>query len=451
MTETKSAQQIWETTLDKLQVHINKANYHTWFKRTIGLDSQDGQFVVGVPNAFVAEYLDRNQRSLIEKVLTGLTQQGVQVQFQVHNAPSSPLAYQKSRRKAIPSQQIRLPLFNPKYTFDSFIVGGGNQLAYAAARGIAKNPGHSYNPLFIHAGPGLGKTHLLQSIGSLAQANNLNVIYVSAEQYTNEMVTALHEKKTEVFRNKYRSADMMLVDDVQFFDGKKKTGENFFRVFNELHNASCQIAFTSDRRPKDMTLLPERLRSRLEWGLVTNIQPPDFSTRIAILQTKAYEQGTNVSPDVLEIIALQVQQNIRALEGALNQVITYAKLMRAKLTPELATQALRGDIPSNEVRPLLVTPLGIIDAVVNYFQLPLTDLQSRKKSEATLLARQIAMYLIRQETNYSLKEVGQELGNRSPATVLHAYQKITDDLKTDTSLQRKIFEIQQSIISDNRE
>lgn len=452
MTETTSAQRTWETALGELQIQVNKSNYHTWLKGTTGLNCQDGQFVVGVPNTFVAEYLDRNQRSLIEKVLTDLTQQEVQVKFQIHNpdksGPESP-ARPDSRGKVVPPQQTRLPLFNPKYTFDSFIVGNGNQLAFAAAVGVAENPGHSYNPLFIHAGPGLGKTHLLQSIGNQAQASNLKVIYVSAEQYTNELMMALREKKTEEFRNKYRGADMLLVDDVQFFSGKEQTGENFFHTFNELHNASRQIAVTSDQLPQDIPHLPERLRSRLEWGLVTDIQPPDFKTRLAILQNKATEKGINVSVDVLELIALQVQQNIRALEGALNRVVAYAKMIRSGLTPDLVNQALR-DVAGSETKAPPVTPLLIIEAVVNCFHLTPTDLKSRKKDEATVLARQVAMYLIRQETDSSLAEVGRELGGRSPATVSYAYQKIANSLNDSPSLQRKVFEIQQNLYAAPR-
>lgn len=443
MTEKQSAQHLWDAALGELQLQVNKSNYHTWLKGTTGLNSQDGQFIIGVPNTFVAEYLDRNQRSLIEKVLTDLTQQELQVQFQIHDSPAKTAVRPDNRVKPISPHQARMPLFNPKYTFDSFVVGNGNQLAFAAAHGIAENPGHSYNPLFIHAGPGLGKTHLLQSIGNMAQANDMKVLYVSAEQYTNELMTALREKKMEDFRGKYRNADMLLVDDIQFFSGKEQTGESFFHTFNELHNSSRQIAVTSDQRPKDIPSLPERLRSRLEWGLVTDIQPPDFKTRLAILQNKAGEKGIDVSVDILEVIALQVQQNIRALEGALNRVIAYAKLIKTGLTPEVVNQALR-DVASNQEKKQ-VTPLLIIEAVVNTFQLTPTDLKSRKKDEATVLARQVAMYLMRQETDCSLDEVGKQLGGRSPATVSYAYQKIATSLNDCPSLQRKVYDIQQRI------
>jgi len=442
--EAGSAQQVWEAALGELQIQVNKPNYRTWLEKTTGLRYQKDQFVIGVPNTFVAEYLDKNQRSLIEKVLTGITHSEVQVQFQVDtNQHLSPSNY-GNRGKPSPAQQSSFPLFNPRYTFDSFTVGNSNNLAYAAAMGVAQNPGNSYNPLFIYGGAGLGKTHLLHAIGHTALANNIKVLYVRAEEYTNQLMNALREKKTEEFRNKYRSVDMLLVDDVQFFSGKTQTGENFFHTFDELHNANHQIALTSDCPPKSIPLLQERLRSRFEWGLITDIQTPDFDTRLAILQTKAKQKGVNISADVLELIALQIQQNIRALEGSLNRVIAYAKLIRTMLTPELAARALN-DIADNEPKAAPITPHLIMEAVVNSFQLTPSDLKSRKRDEATALARQVAMYLIRQETDCSLAKIGLELGGRSPATISYAYQKIADDINNSPSLRRKVFEIQQEI------
>ncbi len=446
MIEARSAQQIWEAALGELQIQVNKPNYQTWLGKTTGLSYRDEQFVVGVPNTFVAEYLDKNQRSLIEKVLTGLIHHEVKVQFQIDENPQNPPSSYGRREKTALTQQPTLPLFNPKYTFDSFIVGSGNQLAYAAATGVAQNPGHIYNPLFIYGGTGLGKTHLLQAIGQAALANNIKVLYVRAEQYTNELMTALRERNTEDFRNKYRGVDMLLVDDAQFFSGKEQTAENFLHTFAELHSNNRQIAITSDRSPKTIPLLADRLRSRFEWGLVTDIQPPDFETRLAILQAKARGEGVNVPPDVLELIALQIQQNIRALEGALNRVVAYAKLIRTMLTPELAAQALK-DIAGDEPKTVPITPPLIIEAVASNFQLTPSDIRSRKRDEATALARQVAMYLIRQETNCSLAEVGEELGGRSPATISHAYQKIANNINDSPSLRRKIFEIQQRIFS----
>lgn len=449
MIEARSAQQIWEAALGELQIQVNKPNYQTWLGKTVGLSYQDGQFVVGVPNTFIAEYLDKNERSLIEKVLTGLTHHEVKAQFQVDGNQQNPSPSNSRREKTALAQQLTLPLLNPRYTFDSFVVGSGNQLAYAAALGVAQNPGHIYNPLFIYGGAGLGKTHLLQAIGQAAKLNNVKVAYVRAEQYTNELMTALRERKTEDFRNKYRGVDMLLVDDAQFFSGKEQTAENFLHTFADLHNNNRQIALTCDRSPKTIPLLADRLRSRFEWGLVTDIQPPDFETRLAILQAKARDDGVNVPPDVLELIALQIQQNIRALEGALNRVVAYAKLIRSMLTPELAAQALK-DIAGDEPKMIPVTVHLIIEAVAGNFKLTPSDLMSRKRDEATALARQVAMYLIRQETDCSLAEVGKELGGRSPATISHAYEKIANDINNSPSLRRKIFEIQQRIFSSTK-
>lgn len=446
MAELKPAHQIWEAALGELQIQVNRPNYRTWLAKTTGLDYEKGQFIVGVPNTFVAEYLDKNQRSLIEKVLTGITHQKVRVQFQIKSNLQNPLSVNKIRIKTVDVQQSTLPLLNPKYTFDSFVVGSSNQLAYAAALGVAHNPGNSYNPLFIYSGAGLGKTHLLQAIGHQALAQNLKFLYVRAEEYTNQLVNALREKKTDEFRNKYRSVDMLLVDDVQFFSGKTQTLENFFHTFDELHNANHQIVVTSDRIPRSIPSLQGRLRSRFEGGLVTNIQEPDFETRLAILQAKANTKEVEVSTDVLELIALQIKQNIRALEGSLNRVIAYAKLVRNILTPQLAAQALK-DIADVETKATPVTPRLIVEAVVENFQLSPADLKGRKRDEATVLARQVTMYLIRQETDCSLADIGKEMGGRTPATVSYAYQKIANDINNDPSFRRKIFEIQQEIHS----
>ncbi len=447
--ESRSAQQIWEAALGELQIQVNKPNYRTWLEKTTGLSYQDNQFAIGVPNTFVSEYLDKNQRSLIEKVLTGLIGTGVQVHFQVTaNWQGSP-ARSGNRGKAVPPQQASLPLFNPKYTFDSFVVGSCNQLAHAAALGVSQNPGSSYNPLFIYGGAGLGKTHLLQAIGHQALTNNINVLYVSAEQYTNQLLSAIREKKTEEFHARYRHADMLLVDDVQFLSGKEQTAENFFHTFDALHNANHQIAITSDRPPKSIPQLKERLRSRFEGGLVADVQAPDFETRLAILRAKASHNGIDISADILEFIALQIQENIRALEGSLNRVVAYSKLIRTMLTPALAAQALK-DISDNKPKSPPATPALIIEAVVNSFQLTPTDIRSRKRDEATALARQVAMYLIRQETDCSLADIGRELGGRSPATVSHAYQKVASDINNSPSMRRKIFDIQQRISSVGR-
>lgn len=442
--EARSAQQIWEAALGELQIQVNKPNYRTWLEKTAGLSYQDNQFVVGVPNTFIAEYLNKNQRSLIEKTLIGLTHPDIKVLFQVDTRhQNSPDSY-GAREETLPTTQIRPPRFNSKYTFDSFIVGSCNRLAHAAALGVAENPGHSQNPLFIYGGVGLGKTHLLHAIGHVALASRVQVLYVSAEQFTNEFINAIRDRKTEEFRNKYRSVDMLLIDDIHFISGKEQTEESFFHTFNELHNANRQIAITSDRPPKSIPLLAERLRSRFEWGLIAAIKPPDFETRQAILRAKAEREGANIAPDVLELIAHRVQQNIRELEGCLNRVIAYAKLVRTLLTPELAAEALE-DIAGKEPKNALITPSLIIEAVANTFQLAPLDLKSRKRDKEIALARQVAVYLIRQETNCSLAQIGKELGGREPITISQAYKKIASDIDANPSLRHKILDIQQRI------
>ena len=440
---TRSAQEIWAAALGELQIEVNKPNYRTWLEKTVGLSYQDNQLIVGVPNTFVAEYLDKNQRSLIEKTLIGLTHNNVSVCFQVNGRyQNSPDSY--GARDEIASRQINSPRFNPKYTFDSFIVGSCNRLAYAAALEVVENPGHTYNPLFLYGDVGLGKTHLLHAIGHVAVASNIQVLYVSAEQFTNELINAIRDRKTEEFRNKYRSVDMLLIDDIHFISGKEQTEESFFHTFNELHNANRQIAITSDCPPKLMPLLQDRLRSRFEWGLIADIQPPDLETRLAILQAKAEQQGTNVPSELLEFIAHRIQQNIRELEGSLNRVIAYAKLTRASLTPELAAQALQ-DIGSKAGKRAHFAPSLVIEAVANSFQLAPADLKSRKRDKQTALARQVAMYLIRQETNCSLVQIGKELGDRDHSTVTHACEQIAGEIDANPYLRRKIRDIQQSM------
>jgi len=436
--EARSAQDIWKAALGELQVQVSKSNYRTWLERTIGLSHINGQFVVGVPSAFVAEYLDKNQCSLIEKTLIGLTHQDVKVAFHVNNHQNSP-GNHSSRTEGSPHQ------FNAKYTFESFIVGNGNRLAHAAALGIVENPGNSYNPLFIYGGVGLGKTHLLHAIGQAALANHTNVLYVSAEQFTSDFVNAVRERTTERFRSKYRSVDMLLIDDIHFISGKEQTEENFFYTFNELHNANRQIAITSDRPPKSLPLLEARLRSRFEWGLIADIQPPDFETRLAILRAKADSQGVDIIKDVLEFIAHQVQQSVRELEGSLNRVLAYAKLTRSPITPELAAHAIR-DIAAKAPRAA-ISPDAVIEAVVNAFQVSPQDLKGRKRDKETALARQVAMYLLRKEAQCSPTKIGQALGDKSPSTVIHACEKISNNFDASPYLRSKILEIQQSINS----
>jgi chromosomal replication initiator protein len=441
-TRTRTPQEIWETALGELQVQVSKANYRTWLSKTVGISYQDRKFVIGVPNTFAAEYLEKNQRSLIEKALTGLTTSGVQVVFQVNGR--SHLGEHQASPPAIPAPPPVYTRLNPAYVFDLFVEGTGNRLARAAALSVAQNPGHGYNPLFIYGGAGLGKTHLLHAIGQAAAASHINVICTSAEQFTNEFVTAIREKNTEEFRNKYRSIGMLLVDDIQFISGKEQTEESFFHTFNELHNTNRQIVITSDCPPRSMPLLEERLRSRFEWGLIVDIQPPDYETRLAILASKASQKGVGVGTDVLELIAREAQTNVRALEGSLNRVVAFARLLRVTPTAEIAARALE-DVSRKEEPSGDIVPAAIIEAVAESFRLPREELVGRKRDKDTSLARRLAMYLIRQETNFSLAEIGEELGHRDAAAVTTACKQISCNINENPYLKRKIRDIQRRL------
>jgi chromosomal replication initiator protein len=428
--EARSAQEIWETALGELQLQVTKANYRTWLEKTTGLSFEDGRFVVGVPNTFVCEYLSRNQRSLIEKTLIGLTRPGIEVNFEVTPAPE----------KAARAEASNGP---SRYTFDSFVVSPSNRLAYTAARSVAENPGKSYNPLFIYGGVGLGKTHLMQAIYNLAQQANIKALYVSAEQFTNEFVSALQNQSTAEFRNRYRHVDMLLIDDIQFLVGKEQTEESFFHTFNELHNANRQIVLASDRPPKSLPDMGDRLCSRFEWGLIADIQPPDFDTRLAILKAKAQQQGVEVTLDVLEFIAQRIQQNIRELEGSLNRAVAYAKLFGAILTPELAARAVQDITPAPSQNSL--DPEQVMKVVAERFKLTPADLVGRKRDRATAQARQIAMYLLKEASSCSLAQIGLEFGHRNHATVIHAHRKIAGDMANDPYLRRQVLDIQKRL------
>ncbi len=440
--EGRSAGEIWEATLGEIEIQVSKPNYHTWFAKTKGLSNEKNGFTVVVPNTFVAEYLDKKQRSLIERTLISITHQQLKVKFSVLS--------QHFGEGEEPTSLTRAdtPRFNPKYTFDSFVVGDSNRLAYAAALGVAENQGSNFNPLFIYGGAGLGKTHLLHAIANMAQ-NSQKILYVSAEQFANEFINSIRERETAQFRRKYRDVDMLLIDDIHFFVGKEQTQESFFHTFNDLHNGNRQIILTSDCPPKSMPLLKERLRSRFEWGLIVDIKPPDFETRRAILKTKAEQHGVNVTPDVLEFIAHAIRQNIRELEGSLNRVVAYSRLLRTLITPELAAQAL-DNISSKAPESTAFTPKLLMETVANSFQIPLADLKSRKRDRETALARHITMYLLKQETDFPLSQIGKELGGRDHSTVIHACEKIANSINHDPSLRQKIQQIKRELYPNRK-
>jgi chromosomal replication initiator protein len=446
--KTRPAVEIWKAALDELQGKVSPANYQTWLKNTVGLTYSDSCFTVGVSSSFVTESLEKRLHPLIEKTLIGITGKPLSVQFQVHlgngdeeltpPVPSTPSSTNYKQRTGAPK-------LNRKYTFSSFIVGSSNRLAHAAALGVAENPGNSYNPLFVYSGVGLGKTHLLHAIGWEAIRVRPRVMYVTAEQFTNEFISAIRERRSEDFRDKYRSVDVLLLDDIQFIAGKEQTQEGLFHTFNALHTGNSQIVISCDRPPKSLTLLEDRLRSRFEWGLIVDMQPPDLETRIAILQTKAEEQKTGAPPEVLNFIARRIQKNIRELEGALNRVLAYARLTKSPLTVELATQAL-ADISSDAYKRTL-TPTVIRNVVATFFNIPPETLQGKRRDKTSSQARQIAMYLLREELQCSWTQIGRELGGRDHSTILHGYHKISDEINTDHGLRRDLLEIRENLYS----
>ena len=327
---------------------------------------------------------------------------------------------------------------NPKYTFNSFVIGNSNRFAHAASLAVAEAPAKAYNPLFIYGGVGLGKTHLMHAIGHYILESNPNakVVYVSSEKFTNELINAIKDDKNEEFRSKYRNVDVLLIDDIQFIAGKERTQEEFFHTFNALHDANKQIILSSDRPPKEIPTLEDRLRSRFEWGLIADIQVPDFETRMAILKKKADVENLNVANDVMGYIASKIKSNIRELEGALIRIIAYSSLTNREVSVDLATEALKDIISKKQGKHVTID--AIQDIAASYYNLRIEDLKSQRRTRSVAYPRQIAMYLSRKLTDMSLPKIGEEFGGRDHTTVIHAYEKISENLKTDDTLQHTV-------------
>ena len=435
----ESARALWDKALGELQIQISKANYTTWLKNSQGVSYQNNIFLVGVSNAFTAEWLSQRLYSLVRKTLTDIIGQDVDVQFIVHNQDrlqTKPLV-QANQTDGGTSTKIKLERFNARYTFDNFIVGDHNRLAYAAALEVAEHPGLSYNPLFIHSSTGQGKTHLLHSIGHIATNNGFQVAYISAERFTNEFVLAAGEKKIEAFRTKFRNIHILLFDDIQFIIGKKQTLQCFFHIFNELYNNNLQIIITADTPPQDMAL-SSKLRSRLEWGLVVPIQSPDLKTRLSILRAKSESMMMPMSEDALHNIASKLQENARQLEGALTYLNAQAKLSGIDVSSQIIDDLLTSTPNKND-------PRLIIQIVAEYFSLLPEDLIEKRRDRKVTAARQIAMYLIREENNCSFAEIGKALGHRNHATILHGYEKIASEMNVNHTLYSQILEIKEEI------
>jgi chromosomal replication initiator protein len=443
-------EQAWQAALGQLQMEMNKATFDTWVRDARFLSFDNGNFVIGVPNGYARDWLEDRLTGLARKILTGIWGQPVEVKFEVGKSDlAEDLEYEEEllgtattdgAGPILPPRPTGNNL-NPRYTFSNFVVGNSNRLAHAASQAVAENPAQAYNPLFLYGGVGLGKTHLLHAIGNLCLERGLQVLYVTSEDFTNDLINSIRSHNTEAFREKYRRIDVLLIDDIQFIAGKESTQEEFFHTFNALHGQNRQLVLSSDRPPKAMVTLEERLRSRFEWGLTADIQPPDIETRMAILRSKAERAGRTMPPELLEMIARRVQSNIRELEGALIRVLALADLTGMPIGPELVETALADMLPKNR----LLAPTNIIDAVAVQFGIEREKILGRDRSKEVVLPRHVAMYLIREETNASLPEIGHAMGGRDHTTVMYGCDKINDLMEQDDNLRRQIMAIRQQL------
>jgi chromosomal replication initiator protein len=462
------AKQVWRAALGELQVSLSPANFETWLRDTQLVDVDDQRFRISVPNGFAKDWLETRYRSLISQTLARIVGYSVQVEFVVATSPESAAPAvdrivqdpgDSTASSGPSSQQVRVEptrvggeggttFINPRYTFGNFIVGSANRLAHAASLSVAERPGHAYNPLFLYGGVGLGKTHLMHAIGNqvIAKFPRKRVVYATSEKFTNEFITSIQQGKIDDFRARYRRIDLLLIDDIQFIADKERTQEEFFHTFNAIHEDGKQIVLSSDRPPKAILTLEERLRSRFEWGLIADLTAPDLETRIAILRAKAEEGSLPITSDVIEFIARKVVSNIRELEGALNRIIAFASMGATPISIELAQAVLSNVLYNPKKRQ--VTPERIARAVSDYYSVPMEALQGQKRDKSIVMPRQIAMFLMREETDVSLLRIGAELGGRDHSTVLHACDKITRESAVNDDLRREIAAVRELIYAD---
>lgn len=456
---------LWQAVLGEIELSITRPNFITWFSNTGLLREDEDLVIVAVPNVFIKQQLERKYTDLIIETLkkNGVTPK--QLEFKVHalssrrseepvdivmtrptggstaNRPSAAPSTMTTANPA-PSRVPRLGI-NDRYTFDTFIVGAGNELAFAACQSIAANPGTKYNPLFLYGGVGIGKTHLIQAVGNaiVAQNPSAKVIYISTEQFVQEFVQALRFKKASDFANHYRSADVFIVDDIQFIAGKEKIQEEFFHTFNTLHQSNKQIIISSDKPPKDIPTLEERLRSRFAWGMSIDMQIPDFETRCAIIQTKAQTQETVLDNDVVEYLANNIQTNIRELEGALNQLLAFCEMRGLEPNLSIATSLLG----VSKTRPKHLSAKQIIERTARHFQVPMEDILGPKRDKDIVVPRQIAMYMLRSELHLSFPKIARELGRKDHTTAIHSVEKIEKESRVDNELREAIADIKERL------
>ncbi|MFQ5794325.1 MAG: chromosomal replication initiator protein DnaA [Candidatus Bipolaricaulia bacterium] len=438
---------LWETAKKEIADKISQASFETWFGDTAGTKLDGEQLIIEVPNEFIKSGLTRRYRDLITSVLTDLTGKELELHIITSGRPSSisatPTRLSKEEINSFQTKDVSGELHLKKeYIFENFIRGKNNQLAFAAAMAVAKSPGEIYNPLFIHGNVGLGKTHLLQAIGNyLADHGHYNVIYTSSERFTIEMIDAIQRDRTAAFRNKYRVTDVLLIDDVHFLKDKEGTQEELFHTFNELYQRNRQIVLSSDRSPRELTYLQDRLVSRFRWGLVADIQPPNFETRVAILKHKARQNGLEIKDEILNMIATRVASNIRALEGALLRVVAQMGLQNG----EIDTQTVEDLLPEEEERVL--NTAAIKEEVSRFYGVSIADLEGESRKEGITHPRHIAIYLSRELTDSSFPEIGREFGDRAHTTIMHSYKTTKKLLKEIPLFQTETEEIRENLLT----
>jgi len=447
---------LWQAVLGEIELSVSHASFVTWFKNTRMLRHKDNILVIGVPNVFIKQQLERKYNQLICDTLAKNGVSPDKVEYKIHSSINLPkrteeeplilgAAHPKtsaSGKQSNLAHAYRQGL-NERYTFENFIVGSGNELAFAACQAVAQNPGTKYNPLFLYGGVGIGKTHLIQAVGNAVLANKpgAHVVYVSTEQFVQEFIDAVRFRKNTDFAGYYRNADVLILDDVQFIAGKDKTQEEFFHTFNALHQANKQIIISSDKPPKDIPTLEERLRSRFAWGMSIDMQIPDFETRCAIVQTKASTHDITLPADAVEFLANLVQTNIRELEGALNQLLAFCEMRDLQPDLAIATSLLGG----SKARPKHISPKQIIERTARHFQLSLEDILGPKRDKDIVVPRQIAMYILRSELHLSFPKIARELGRKDHTTAIHSVEKIEKEVIYDADIRAAISEIKERL------
>ncbi len=454
--------EVWNETLDRVRQNILRPSFETWLRtsRPLELDQHHNSFVVGVPHEFAKHWVQENYAKALQEALSEVVGDDLSLHLVVasedgdeaaplQGAPPTPTTRSGDDSDSSSGKPVMTgSSLNPRYTFSNFVVGNSNRLAHAASLAVAESPARAYNPLFIYGGVGLGKTHLMQAVAHsvLRHLPSHNVVYVSSERFANELINSIRDTETVSFRNRYRTVGVLLIDDIQFLAGKERTQEEFFHTFNTLHEANRQIVISSDRPPKEIPTLEERLRSRFEWGLISDIQPPDLETRIAILRKKAAAEHLHAPDSVLRYIAENITSNIRELEGALIRLVAFSSLHQQVIDMNLAEQALRDLIPKQAVEP--VTVRKIQDAVASRYDITLPEMKGKRRTQAVVFPRQIAMYLARELTDASLPQIGREFGGRDHSTVIHACNKIKDKISGDPQLKSITDDLKRQIQSE---